>query len=244
MITSLAVFFTDMRVITLMNAGVGLLAGAYLVLLKVRPACKTKHKVEQPFPRGETTKESDGTPIGSLQQPMAKSTQPEELKPAVRSVDSQVQMKPPASEVRQVYRPASRGDAGRVTRDQGNILQLITLLQQKARFVDFLSEDVTRYTDEQVGAAARVLHEGCRSVFDDFVRVEAVHDAEEGSLIELPTGYAASDYQVIGDLLGDPPYCVRLIHKGWRVMEVSLPRLARSVSGDWPPIFRAQVEIP
>jgi hypothetical protein len=32
--------------------------------------------------------------------------------------------------------------------------------------VDFLMEDVTTYDDAQVGAAARVVHEGCQSALN------------------------------------------------------------------------------
>src|SRR5688500_12565958 len=41
-------------------------------------------------------------------------------------------------------------------------LQLLSLLQREGRFVDFIEEDVANYADAQIGAAARVVHEGCR----------------------------------------------------------------------------------
>jgi hypothetical protein len=37
-------------------------------------------------------------------------------------------------------------------------------MQREARFVDFIQEDVAPYTDAEIGAAARVVHEGCRKV--------------------------------------------------------------------------------
>jgi hypothetical protein len=43
-------------------------------------------------------------------------------------------------------------------------LQLLGLMQREARFVDFIQEDVAPYTDAEIGAAARVVHEGCRKV--------------------------------------------------------------------------------
>jgi hypothetical protein len=43
-------------------------------------------------------------------------------------------------------------------------LQLLGLLQREARFVDFVQEDVAGYADAEIGAAARVVHEGCRKV--------------------------------------------------------------------------------
>ena len=41
-------------------------------------------------------------------------------------------------------------------------LQLLALLQREGRFVDFLQENVAEFTDADIGAAARVVHEGCK----------------------------------------------------------------------------------
>ncbi|OYV18887.1 MAG: hypothetical protein CG438_948, partial [Methylococcaceae bacterium NSP1-1] len=40
-------------------------------------------------------------------------------------------------------------------------LQLLGLLQKEARFIDFIREDITSYSDADIGVAARVVHEGC-----------------------------------------------------------------------------------
>ncbi len=65
----------------------------------------------------------------------------------------------PASAVAEPHKPA-------VLRDTlpDSALQLLTLLQQEGRFVDFLEENVTAYSDADIGGAARVVHEGCRKV--------------------------------------------------------------------------------
>src|SRR3954454_22775826 len=49
-------------------------------------------------------------------------------------------------------------------RPEGTALQLLALLQREGRLVDFLEEDVASFTDAEVGAAARLVHEGCRRV--------------------------------------------------------------------------------
>jgi hypothetical protein len=46
-------------------------------------------------------------------------------------------------------------------------LQLLGLLQREARLIDFIQEDIAAYADADVGAAARVVHEGCRKVLHD-----------------------------------------------------------------------------
>src|SRR5262249_49424094 len=42
-------------------------------------------------------------------------------------------------------------------------LGLLGVLQQEGRLLDFLEEDLGGYSDEQIGAAARGIHEGCRA---------------------------------------------------------------------------------
>src|SRR5690242_15152763 len=44
---------------------------------------------------------------------------------------------------------------------EAEIVSLVAILQDRGRLVDFLMEDITSYDDAQVGAAARVVHEGC-----------------------------------------------------------------------------------
>src|SRR6188768_1875256 len=41
-------------------------------------------------------------------------------------------------------------------------LQLLTLLQREGRFVDFVQQEIATFSDADIGAAARVVHEGCR----------------------------------------------------------------------------------
>src|SRR5215831_17828886 len=43
-------------------------------------------------------------------------------------------------------------------------LQLLSLLQRDARLIDFAGENLADYSDTQVGAAARLVHEGCAKV--------------------------------------------------------------------------------
>src|SRR6516225_1466269 len=44
------------------------------------------------------------------------------------------------------------------------VVNFLAILQEKGRLVDFLMDDIKSYSDAQVGAAARVLHEGCKAV--------------------------------------------------------------------------------
>src|SRR5439155_994006 len=51
-------------------------------------------------------------------------------------------------------------------------LALLAALQADGRLVDFLEEDLAPYGDEQVGGAARDIHDGCRRALRERVTLE------------------------------------------------------------------------
>jgi uncharacterized protein DUF2760 len=124
---------------------------------------------------------------------------------------------------------------------EGEIAAFLALLQEKGRLVDFLMEDVTTYDDAQVGAAARVIHQGCKEVLREHFRITPVSVAQEGSQVTVPGEYAADEYRLIGKISGNPPFSGKLIHKGWKTDYVKLPRMAKS--GGIPAIAPAEVEL-
>src|SRR6266481_7751391 len=108
------------------------------------------------------------------------------------------------------------------------IVAFFALLQDKGRLVDFLMEDLTAYDDARVGAAARVVHQGCGEVLKEYFKITSVSQAEEGSQVVVPAGYAADQYRMIGKLAGDPPFSGKLVHKGWKTEYVKLPRITKT----------------
>lgn len=105
-------------------------------------------------------------------------------------------------------------------------LQLLGLLQREARFIDFVQEDIAAYADADVGAAARVVHEGCRKVLRDNFTISPVRDEAEGSRVTLPAGFDAAAIRITGNVVGQPPFHGSITHRGWRVDETRLPQLA------------------
>lgn len=105
-------------------------------------------------------------------------------------------------------------------------LQLLSLLQQEGRFVDFLEENVTAYSDAEIGGAARVVHEGCRKVVRDYLRIEPVRTEAEGERLTLAAGFDPATVRLTGNVVGQPPFSGTLMHRGWRVAEIKLPKLA------------------
>ena len=104
-------------------------------------------------------------------------------------------------------------------------LQLLGLLQREARFVDFIQEDVAPYTDAEIGAAARVVHAGCRKVLGEHFTIAPVRTEAEGSRITLPAGFDATAVRLTGHVVGQAPFSGTLSHRGWQVTNVTLPQL-------------------
>ena len=120
-------------------------------------------------------------------------------------------------------------------------LQLLSLLQREARFVDFVQEDVAAYSDADIGAAARVVHEGCRKVLGEHFSIEPVRSESEGSRITLAEGFDAAAVRLTGKVVGKPPFTGSLGHRGWRVTDTRLPKLAEG--HDASVIAQAEVEL-
>ena len=120
-------------------------------------------------------------------------------------------------------------------------LQLLTLLQQDARFIDFVQEDLTGYSDADIGAAARVVHEGSKKTLNSYFTFEPIRSEEEESRVTLPEGFNASEIRLTGNVVGDAPFTGTLVHKGWKVSDVKLPKLAEG--HDTSIVASAEVEL-
>ncbi|MDE8603362.1 DUF2760 domain-containing protein [Marinomonas sp. RSW2] len=108
--------------------------------------------------------------------------------------------------------------------------QLLLLLQQEARFIDFLQESIDDYTDVDVGAAARQIHAGCSKVLTQHFTIEVVNSAVENSRIEIPADYDAKQIKLEGRVEGAGPYTGTLIHPGWKVTDTRLPKVTNTES--------------
>ncbi|MYM41869.1 DUF2760 domain-containing protein [Duganella qianjiadongensis] len=107
-------------------------------------------------------------------------------------------------------------------------LQLLTLLQREARLIDFTQENLAAYSDADIGAAARVVHEGCNKVLREHFSIEPVRSESEGSRIVLEAGFDAATVRLTGNVVGSAPFRGALSHRGWRATSVRLPKLAEA----------------
>ncbi len=106
-------------------------------------------------------------------------------------------------------------------------LQLLGLLQKEARFIDFIEEDIAAYSDADIGIAARVVHEGCRKAINEHFTLAPVRSEAEGNKITLQQGFDAATVRLTGNIVGTAPFTGTLIHKGWQVTNVRLPKLTQ-----------------
>jgi hypothetical protein len=108
-----------------------------------------------------------------------------------------------------------------------DIAQLLTLMQQHARLLDFVSEDITHFSDQQVGAVARVVHSGLQKVLRENLSYQAILAQPEQAAIQIPAQFDAQRIRLIGQPQGQGPYQGQLIHGGWQLNQVNLPKRGR-----------------
>lgn len=116
------------------------------------------------------------------------------------------------------------------TKPSGAPLRLFTLLQSEARFFDFLMEDLSGASDQQIGAAVREIHKKAQAALKQHLVLEPVMAESEGSTVTVPTGFDPSAVRVLGNVTGSPPFTGQLLHAGWRVKEIKLAAPAAGVN--------------
>jgi hypothetical protein len=114
--------------------------------------------------------------------------------------------------------------AAPAVRTSDGALQMLAVLQRDSRLVDFLMEDIASYSDDQVGAAVRELHDQCRDSLTRYIALEPVIDGVEGAYAKAPADARAVKF--VGNVPAAPPPGGTLRHKGWRAAKVDLPALA------------------
>ena len=125
----------------------------------------------------------------------------------------------------------------------GPDLRVLAVLQRDGRLVDFLMENIDAYADDQIGAAVRDIHRGCRKALCDYLSFEPVRPEAEESPVTVPLDFDPAAIRLTGNVAGSPPFRGVLKHHGWRVRGVHLPALpvARDDSTILAP---AEVELP
>ena len=120
-------------------------------------------------------------------------------------------------------------------------LFVLSVFQQDGRLIDFLQQEVTAFSDEEVGAAARVVHGGCRKALQRLATVQPVLNDAEGANITVPAGFDANRIRLTGNVAGQPPFKGTLKHHGWVASDLKFPVLAENL--DYRVLAPAEVEL-
>jgi len=102
-------------------------------------------------------------------------------------------------------------------------LTLLATLQREARLIDFLQESIDGYSDAQIGAAVRDVHRDAAAALERLFAMRPVASETEGATLEIPAGFDAGKFQLVGNVTGQPPFRGQLVHHGWQATRCELP---------------------
>jgi Domain of unknown function (DUF2760) len=160
---------------------------------------------------------------------------PEDAAALLPAVEKPAALPPPEAEI--VTKPEADGKAEL----RRGAVQLLALLQREGRLLDFLQEDIDGYADDQIGAAVRDIHRGCKKVLAEHAPLEPVLPGAENASVRVDPGFDPSRIRLTGNVVGEPPFTGTLRHHGWRTARVVLPELTAST--DPSVVAPAEVEL-
>ena len=103
-------------------------------------------------------------------------------------------------------------------------LSLLAVLQRDARLLDFLKESTAGYSNEQIGAATRSVHQEAAAVIERLFGVAPISTAAEGATVEVPVRYDPACYRLLGNVpKGAGPWRGTLVHPGWKALRADVP---------------------
>ena len=149
-----------------------------------------------------------------------------------------------ASEVEEALKQFESARAGHALppeRVHASGLMLLAALQREGRLIDFLQQEVAAFSDEDIGAAARVVHGGCRKALRQFFEIAPAMQGTEGAPMTVPAGFDAQRIRLTGNVSGQPPFRGTLKHHGWIAAEVRMPSISDAI--DPRVIAPAEVEL-
>jgi len=102
-------------------------------------------------------------------------------------------------------------------------VQMLGILQRDSRLVDFLMEDITAYTDDQVGAAIRDVQVQAKQTLERYLKLQPVIDAVEETTVTT-LGLDSASYKLIGKVPANGKAASGVLrHRGWKAAHVDLP---------------------
>jgi hypothetical protein len=120
-------------------------------------------------------------------------------------------------------------------------LMLLAAFQREGRLVDFLQQETAGFSDEEIGAAARVVHGGCHKALQQFFEIAPAVKGDEGAPMSVPAGFDSERIRLTGNVSGQPPFKGVLKHHGWLATQVRMPSISQTL--DPRVIAPAEVEL-
>ena len=75
------------------------------------------------------------------------------------------------------------------------------------------------------------MHQKASAALKKHVALEPIRGEEEDAVVTIPTGFDPSAVRLIGEVTGQPPFTGRLIHPGWKVTKLDVPKLPEGADG-------------
>jgi hypothetical protein len=109
-------------------------------------------------------------------------------------------------------------------------LQILNIFQRDGRLLDFLTEDLSGYADDQIGAVVRNVHTDCKASLNRHLTLAPVIDGVEGTFQKLDASKIPDPNRI--KLVGNVPASGKvgggiLRHRGWRAVSINLPPLGK-----------------
>jgi hypothetical protein len=144
-----------------------------------------------------------------------------------------------ASRLEAIQKESDQKESEEMT--QRVFLHLVAVLQKEGRLLDFFSENLAQYNDDQIGAAVRNIHENCKKALDKYLEPQAVVEQNEGDEISVATDFDPNALKLVGNVTGQPPFKGVVRHRGWRARKIDIPTF--SGQRDARIIAPAEIEI-
>jgi len=110
-------------------------------------------------------------------------------------------------------------------RSEDGAVLLLAVLQREGRLVDFLMEDLSTYSDAQIGAAVRDVHANSKRALSSALALEPILEGAEDQPVTVASGFDPASIKLVGRVVGSGPFRGMLRHRGWRSSRVQLPSL-------------------
>jgi hypothetical protein len=128
-----------------------------------------------------------------------------------------------ASAAKPAPSPAAAKTVAPVAGPNDGAVQILSILQRDARMVDFLMEDISTYSDDQVGAAVRDIQSHAREALQRYLKLAPVVDGVEGVYVKTDS-VAKGAFKLVGNVPANGKAPGGLLrHKGWKADKVDLP---------------------